>query len=91
MCVVVGPDSTAQCAIENLLWDAGVSDVRPFSSGKDACDRLRANPAPGLITQEWRLPALKGLLLRILQEGALAQVSIVVVSSLIRKKEIGLV
>lgn len=92
-CVVVDPDSAVQYAIENLLRDAGVPDVRSFSDGLSAWNWLKSNPAPGLIMHEWRLPELTGplLLQRLRQESALVQVPIVVASSLIRKTDVGLV
>lgn len=91
VCVLIDPDSAVLGAVSSLLQKVGVPRVETFDDGEAAWKWLQANPEPGLILQEWRLPSVAGplLLQRIRQHGHI-NVPIVVMSSVIKPHELPL-
>jgi CheY-like chemotaxis protein len=88
VCVVVDPDETAQTGIKETLGTCGAKAVMTFANGGAAWEWLRGQPEPDVIVMEWRIPGVSGpaLLQRIRSHG-FHQVSVVVHSSLVHKKD----
>jgi len=89
--VIVDSDEAIKNSVKSTLKEIGLDKVEAFDDGPTAAAWIKANPNPGLIIQEWRIPKMPGplFLQRVIAEGAVST-PVVVLSSLIKKDDMPL-
>jgi tetratricopeptide (TPR) repeat protein len=91
-CIIVDPDSTVQFVVERYLREAGVPTVISFSDGEAAWKWIQTGGKPDLVVQEWRIPKISGVqFIQRLRCHKLVGVPIIIISSLIKAEDHGLI
>ena len=89
--VIVDPDTDIHFHGEQLLNAVGVNDIECFEDGKNAFQWLSSSTEPDLIIMEWRIMGYSGpIFVQKVREHGFVQVPIVVVSSLVKPGDKGL-
>jgi DNA-binding response OmpR family regulator len=59
--LVVEPDAASHPALRTALGALGITDIAFETDGSRACAWLEANPEPGIVVHEWRVPGVSGI------------------------------
>lgn len=91
-CVVIDPDEGVLNSLSSVLFEMGATNVMRFSDGEKAWAWLSTHAEPDLIIFEWKIPKVSGLsLVQRVRNHGFQNVSMVVLSSLLRGDDIPLV
>lgn len=90
-CLVIDPDETILVQVSDFLTELGVANITTFGDSAEAWKWLESHPEPDLILHEWRLTKMSSVqLIQRLRSSGRNKAIVIVVSSLVTKKDLPL-